>query len=89
MKRCLSLFAAALFWTSAVAQTPDEAVEAAREWRAAHGAEILRGFVELLSIPNDANDAPNIRRNADYVSALFAERGFAMQLLESAEAPPL
>ncbi len=89
MKRCLSLFAAALFWTSAVAQTPDEAVEAAREWRAAHGSEILRGFVDLLSIPNDANDAPNIRRNADYVSALFAERGFAMELLESDEAPPL
>lgn len=89
MKRCLSLFAAALFWTSASAQAPDEAVAAAREWRAAHGSEILRGFVELLSIPNDANDSPNIRRNADYVSALFAERGFAMELLESDEAPPL
>ena len=89
MKQCLSLFAAALFWTSAAAQGPDEAVAAAREWRAAHGPEILRGFAELLSIPNDANDALNIRRNADYISALFAERGFAMELLESEEAPPL
>lgn len=89
MRQCLSLFAAALFWTSAAAQGPDEAVAAAREWRAAHGPEILRGFAELLSIPNDANDAPNIRRNADYISALFAERGFAMELLESEAAPPL
>ncbi|WP_428407106.1 M20/M25/M40 family metallo-hydrolase [Hyphococcus sp.] len=65
------------------------AVAAARDWRADHGAEILAGFVDLLSLPNDANDAENIRRNADYITALFAERGFEMALLESDEAPPL
>ncbi|GJL91102.1 M20/M25/M40 family metallo-hydrolase [Hyphococcus sp.] len=74
---------------SLAAETPGEAVAAAREWRAEHGAEILRGFTELLSLPNDANDAPNIRRNAEYVSALFADRGFSMELLEIDGAPPL
>ncbi len=71
------------------ASQSERAVEAARAWGAAHGAEILRGFAELLSIPNDANDAENIRRNAEYVSALFADRGFEMELLEVDGSPPL
>lgn len=72
------------------AQSPSEtAVETARNWREAHGAEILRGFAELLSLPNDANDAPNIRRNAEYISDLFAQRGFDMELLEVEGSPPL
>lgn len=72
-----------------MAQTPEDAVEIARDWREEHGPEILRGFVDLLSLPNDANDAVNIRRNAEYISALFAERGFEMELLEHGDAPPL
>jgi acetylornithine deacetylase/succinyl-diaminopimelate desuccinylase-like protein len=72
------------------AQSPGEtAVETARNWREAHGAEILRGFAELLSLPNDANDPPNIRRNAEYVSKLFAQRGFGMELLDVEGSPPL
>ncbi|MFC2951086.1 M20/M25/M40 family metallo-hydrolase [Marinicaulis aureus] len=75
--------------SGAFANDTEAAVAAARDWRTAHGADILSGFVDLLSLPNDANDAENIRRNADYISGLFKERGFQMELLESDEAPPL
>ncbi len=85
------LAAAAVLATNAAAQAgaPDAAIAAARDWRAAHGAEILRGFSNLLAIPNDANDAANIRHNADYIDDLFSMRGFEMELLEIDDAPPL
>ena len=86
---CAVMAAALLSPANLAAQTSADAVETARRWRTEHGAEILRSFAELLQLPNDASDAPNIRRNADYISALFAERGFVMELLESDEAPPL
>lgn len=74
----------------AFGQQPSEtAVETARAWREAHGAEILQGFAELLALPNDAKDAPNIRRNAEYISSLFQECGFEMELLEVEGSPPL
>lgn len=88
----LALLAALSGMTSAsLAAAPEDAVEVAREWRSAHGAEILRGFAELLSIPNDANDNENIRRNAAYIRDLFEARGFEMTLLEAEgdAAPPL
>lgn len=58
-----------------------------REWREAHEQQIVDGFVELLSIPNVASDAVNIRHNADYLVSLLQSRGFTTQLLES-EGPP-
>lgn len=66
-----------------------QGVAAAREWRAAHGAEILAGFAEFLAIPNVAGDAANINRNADWVAAEFTKRGFKMERLEIAGASPL
>jgi acetylornithine deacetylase/succinyl-diaminopimelate desuccinylase-like protein len=60
-----------------------------RSWRAAHEAEILGEFRELLSIPNLASDEPNIRRNADAIVELFARRSIAARLLESPGAPPV
>ncbi|MEO1135740.1 MAG: M20/M25/M40 family metallo-hydrolase [Pseudomonadota bacterium] len=77
--------------SASLAAAPEEAVAVAREWRATHGAKILQGFAELLSIPNDANDDQNIRRNAAYIRDLFEARGFDMALLEAENdaAPPL
>ncbi len=75
--------------TAAAAATPDQAVAAARAWREAHAAEIVAEFVNLLRIPNVAADAEGVRRNAEHISALFAARGFDMELLESEGAPPL
>ena len=41
-----------------------------RDWRAQHEQEILGEFSDLLAIPNLANDAPNIQRNAEAIRAM-------------------
>jgi acetylornithine deacetylase/succinyl-diaminopimelate desuccinylase-like protein len=38
-------------------------------------------YLESLSLPNDAVNAADIQKNADWFSAAFAKRGFATQLL--------
>ncbi len=99
MKNLSTLLAAfaVIFWAAMIspaaapasAGNADAAVEAARQWRAVHGAEIVRDFAGLLAIPNETRDAANIRRNAEHISALFQARGFEMQLLTHEDAPPL
>jgi acetylornithine deacetylase/succinyl-diaminopimelate desuccinylase-like protein len=65
-----------------------EAGDAARAWRLQHEQQIIDGFVELLAIPNVASDTLNIRRNAEHIVALLAQRGFAARLLEAEGSPP-
>lgn len=69
-----------------VAQTDGLAV--ARAYREAHGAAILRGFAELLALPNVARDSAGISRNAEYIRAQLADRGVDAELLRVAGAPP-
>lgn len=54
---------------------------------AAHQQEILREFVELLSIPNVAADRDNIRRNATLLAGLLSKRGFTAEILETGGNP--
>lgn len=65
------------------------AAGAAHRWRTAHESAILTEFTNLLSIPNIASDAPNIRRNADAVAEILRNRGVATRLLETPGAPPV
>ena len=58
-----------------------------RGWVESHRRQIIRELVELLEIPNIAADRQNIRRNADYLRAMFERRGFAAELLETAGNP--
>lgn len=62
-------------------------VKASREWIKKDGPNILEEFKDLLSIPNHASDLPNIQRNAELIKKMFADRGFAMQLLQEPGAP--
>jgi len=62
---------------------PAASANLAREWRKTHEQEIVDGFARLLSIPNVASDAVNIKRNAHYISELLASRGFEVRLLET------
>jgi acetylornithine deacetylase/succinyl-diaminopimelate desuccinylase-like protein len=80
----LSLFALTSF--AARAQNP---VEAARQWRIHHQAEILQGFTTLLSIPNVAADPANLRRNADTLVSLLQQRNFETRLLSIPGVPPV
>jgi acetylornithine deacetylase/succinyl-diaminopimelate desuccinylase-like protein len=57
-------------------------------YRAAHEAETLREFRDLLAIPNLASDSTNIRRNAAAVQAMLAKRGITTRLLESPTGGP-
>lgn len=57
-------------------------------WRAAREPAIVDELVQLLSIPNLASDAVNIRRNADLLVQMLEKRGVRARLLESSGSPP-
>jgi acetylornithine deacetylase/succinyl-diaminopimelate desuccinylase-like protein len=61
-----------------------------RDYRRAHEHAILREFVELLAIPNVAEDRENIRRNAASLIAMMERRRLQPRLLEASDpaAPP-
>jgi acetylornithine deacetylase/succinyl-diaminopimelate desuccinylase-like protein len=66
-----------------------DAMDAARDYRSAHAAEILQEFAELLSIPNVATDDAGIQRNAAYLVEQFGKRGVSMKQLKLPGAPPI
>ena len=70
-------------------QPSSPAVEAARSYRTAQGAEILTAFADLLALPNVGSDSVGIHRNAEYIKAAFEKRGVAIELLKLPGAPPL
>jgi acetylornithine deacetylase/succinyl-diaminopimelate desuccinylase-like protein len=70
---------------AALGQNPRDA---ARRYREAHEAEILREFSDLLAIPNVAADSVNIRRNAAALTQMLGRRGVTARLLEVAGASP-
>jgi acetylornithine deacetylase/succinyl-diaminopimelate desuccinylase-like protein len=43
----------------------------------------FREFFDLLSMPNDAINAEDIRKNADWLEAAFRKRGFVTKQLEN------
>lgn len=68
---------------------PATVAKNSRAWRANHEREILAEFAELLSIPNLANDTPNIRRNAEAIRTMCEKRGLIAKLLTIEGAPPV
>jgi acetylornithine deacetylase/succinyl-diaminopimelate desuccinylase-like protein len=72
---------------STLSAQPDTRTAVAR-WVAANQKAIVAELLDLLSIPNVAADAPNIRRNAEHLRGMLQTRGFAAQLLET-EGNPL
>lgn len=79
------------FALASVAQAPSpQAVRSAvREYRQQHEVEIVRSYVELLSVPNVASDTNNIRANADLISSMLQKRGFTTRLLTVPGSPPV
>lgn len=84
----LILFAVAAASVLLSAQS-ERAPLAAREWRKAHEAEIIRQFTTLLSIGNVAGDHENIQRNADLLVSMLQERGVEARLLTIEGANPV
>jgi acetylornithine deacetylase/succinyl-diaminopimelate desuccinylase-like protein len=83
----LFLPALALAWAGAL--HADEAVDAARAYRQAHGPEILASFAEFLALPNVAADLLDIERNALYIKDALAARGARVELWRQEGAPPI
>ena len=82
------LLSAIIFCSGLVANDPPS-VRATQKWVKKNGHKIIGDFTELLAIPNVALDRQNIRKNAEYISKLFQDRGFEMQLLEVDGANPI
>ena len=73
------------------AQPPSDATrprDAARAWRTAHEASILREFSALLAMPNVASNVADIRRNADTLVAMLQRRGATAQVITAADGYP-
>src|SRR5258706_10743392 len=54
-----------------------------RDYRRAHERQIIDEFTSLLAIPNIASDAPNIRRNSQFIFEMMQRRGLNPQVLEA------
>lgn len=90
MKRILSTVV--LFTSLCICAFGQSSVtNAVREYRTANEYQLLRDFVEMLSIPNVASDTPNIYRNAEYLVGLLKQRRLNPRLLAAADktAPPV
>jgi acetylornithine deacetylase/succinyl-diaminopimelate desuccinylase-like protein len=68
---------------------PADVARQTRTWRVNHEKEILAEFADLVSIPNLANDAPNIQRNAETIRAMCEKRGLVVKFLTIEGAPPV
>src|SRR5688500_19263085 len=77
-----------LIYASALAD-PATVAQQTRTWRANHERDILTEFADLVAIPNLADDAPNIQRNAEALRAMCEKRGLATKLLATEGAPPV
>jgi hypothetical protein len=87
MRLSLALFLVMLNTT--LRADPATVAKDVRAWRTNHEREILAEFAQLLSIPNLANDAPNIRRNAEAIREMCEKRGLVAKLVTIEGAPPL
>jgi acetylornithine deacetylase/succinyl-diaminopimelate desuccinylase-like protein len=67
----------------------EDGLGAARMFRRANEASILRDFAELLAIPNVASDSENIVRNAELIRSRLEQRGVAAELWTLPGAPPV
>jgi len=78
-----------LLINSALQAGPADVARQTRTWRVNHEKEIIAEFADLVAIPNLANDAPNIQRNAETIRAMCEKRGLVAKLLTLEGAPPV
>lgn len=88
-RRAITGFAVLLLVNSFGFADPAAVAKQTRAWRVNHEKEILAEFADLVSIPNLANDAPNIQRNAEAIRAMCEKRGLVVKLLTLEGAPPI
>lgn len=67
----------------------DDIVNAINEYRSNHEKAIIEDFVNLLLMPNVADNIADMDRNADYISDMLVARGFTTRQLKAGGAPYL
>ena len=73
---------------SAQSQTDvNDVADAINAYRGAHEKAIVKDFIDLLSMPNVADNIADMDRNADYITELLVERGFTTRRLKAGGAP--
>lgn len=90
MKRICSIFLFLFFVLVLVGrdlQCQTALWQTVRDYRQQHEQDIIREFMEVLSIPNIASDRENIRRNAEFLRTMLERRGFAGRVMETAGNP--
>jgi acetylornithine deacetylase/succinyl-diaminopimelate desuccinylase-like protein len=66
-----------------------DGLAAVRNYRERQAPAIVRGFAEMLALPNVASDSVNIRRNAVLLERELTRRGVRTELLTLPGAPPV
>ena len=82
--RCSGIF---LLLTLCSGLQAQQASEIGRQFHQQQSQRILADFVDLLTLPNVANDLDNMQRNAQWIEAYITKRGFTSQIVEAGGAP--
>ena len=70
-----------------VTGAPSPDVLRVREWRATHERQILRELMQLVAVPNHAAVRADIAKNAELLTSMFEQRGFAVTRWETKGSP--
>jgi len=62
-------------------------IKTVKQYRSAHEHEIIKEFVQLLSIPNVSSDLTNVRKNAEFIKQMMSRRGIDTRIMETAGNP--
>jgi acetylornithine deacetylase/succinyl-diaminopimelate desuccinylase-like protein len=80
---------AVLLLVASPAPAQQDAPTVARRWRESHAGAIIEEYFGFLRIPNVSRDLPNVRRNAETLMRMMAQRGIPARLLEVGGAAPV
>ncbi len=91
-RRFIAVVATACACVHASARAPGETgvaavLDAIDDYRSGNEIRIVEDFMQLLSLPNDAANLPDMQRNADHIIELLESRGFTTRRLGAGGAP--
>ncbi len=84
MKIILSFFLIAAFiFGATLTSGASTSIKKVQKYRENHEHQIIKEFMELLSIPNVSSDTVNIRKNAEFIQSMMEKRGIQTRVMET------